>query len=147
MAARHNWDEIKKEYVEGIVIDGKLVYPSQGDLSVKYGIDPATIGRKASKDQWSVQREILVSKISERRQEKKVESISNEGSKFDLDCFNLAQDALDKAKKFLDTCTAPDDFNKLATAMKNIQAIGKASLGDVGKDGGDLTINVNIVEE
>jgi hypothetical protein len=145
--AHHNWEDIKKEYVEGIVVDGKLTYPSQGDLSVKFGIDAATIGRRASKEKWSVQREILISKISAKRQEKTVEMLSKEGSKFDLDCFNLAQDALDKAKKFLDGCTAPDDFNKLATAMKNIQAIGKASLGDVGKDGSDLTINVNIIEE
>lgn len=147
MAARHNWEEIKKDYVEGIMIDGKLTYPSQTDISVKYGIDPATIGRKASKDQWSVQREIFVSKTTEKRQEKKSEVISNEGSKFDLDCFNLAKESLEKARLFLDTCVAPDDFNKLATAMKSIQAVGKASLGDSGKGDSDLTINVNIVED
>jgi hypothetical protein len=140
--ARHNWEQIKKEYVEGVKKDGKLIYPSQGDLSAKYGIDPATIGRKASKDQWSVQREIFVSKISEKRQEKKAEAISDEGSQFDLDCFNIAKKGMDKVKAMIGKQEFPEDINKLSAALKNFQAVGKASLGD--KDGGTDTVKIKV---
>ncbi len=145
--ARHNWDQIKKEYVEGIQKDGQLVYPSQGDLSAKYGIDPATIGRKASKDQWSVQREIFVSKVSEKRQEKKADIISNEGSQFDLDCFNAAKEGMDKVQTMIAKQLLPEDINKLSAALKNFQAVGKASLGDKDSNADVVKIKVTLVDD
>lgn len=143
--ARHNWDEIKKEYVEGTNVDGKLVYPSQGDLSNKYGIDPATIGRKASKDQWLLQREIFVSKVQDKRQQKKAEAISDEGSKFDLECFNAAKIGIEKLSRA--NIFTVDDLNKVSAALKNFQAVGKASLGDKGTSDTDVHINVNITDD
>jgi len=128
--ARHNWDEIKKEYIEGIEQDGKRVYPTQRDLADKLNIDPAVIGRKAKQDQWSAQREIFASKVSAERQQKKIEVISDEGSRFDLDCFNAAKAGVEKVLKNIDKVADIDSFNKLSATLKNFQAVGKLSLGD-----------------
>jgi len=142
--ARHNWDEIKKEYVEGISRDGKRVYPTQRELADKYNIDPAVIGRKAKQDQWSAQREIFASKVSAERQQKTIEVISDEGSKFDLDCFNAAKTGIEKIQKGIGQCFLVEDINKLSAALKNFQAVGKASLGDKGNNDNALTIEVTL---
>jgi len=142
--ARHNWEQIKKEYVEGIKKDGRLIHPTQSEISAKYNIDPATICRKAKKDQWDVQKEIMVNKISIKRQEKKVEIISDEGSQFDLDCFNAAKNGMDKVQAMIGKQVLPEDINKLSAALKNFQTVGKVSLGD--KDNLSNFIGVQIID-
>lgn len=144
MAARHNWEVVKKEYVEGIKKDGQLIYPSQRELGEKYNIAPSLIGRKAKTDQWSVQREIFVSKISAKREQKKIDAISDEGSKFDLDCFNVAKTGIKKVVDILSNGVDEEAVSKLSTALKNFQAVGKASLGDKANTVDTLTIEVEI---
>lgn len=140
--AKHNWDQIRKEYIEGIEIDGQLRSPTQAEMSKKYGIDPAIVCKRAKKDQWEVQREIFINKVSTKRQEKKAETISNEGSQFDLDCFNAAKVGMEKALRQLESTFSPDDVNKLSTAMKNFQQVAKAALGD--KEPTDVTIRLKL---
>jgi hypothetical protein len=145
--ARHNWDIIKKEYVEGIKKDGQMVYPSQASLCEKYKIEPAYMSRKVKAGQWDIQREILDNKITTKRQEKKIDVISNEGSQFDLDCFNAAKIGMNKIVSMISQCYCTDDASKLSTALKNFQAVGKASLGDKNMGNNDVTINVTITED
>ncbi|MBP2652620.1 MAG: hypothetical protein H6Q73_189 [Firmicutes bacterium] len=139
--ARHNWDEIRKEYIEGMEQDGQLVYPTQKSIADKYGIAPETVNRKAKAEQWEVQREIFVNKTSIKRQEKKAELISDEGSQFDLDCFNAAKAGIEKIQHGIGNCFLVEDLNKLSSALKNFQTVGKASLGD--KTTGDNTIIIS----
>lgn len=145
--AKHDWRTIEKEYIEGLTVEGKLTYPTQSELSTKYNIDPATIGRKAAKEQWLVKREIFVSKTSEKRQEKKAETISDEGSKFDLDCFNTAKLGTEKVISLLAKTENYDDLNKLSTALKNFQAVGKNSLGDNQTNNNEVQIKVSLVDD
>ena len=145
--ARHNWDVIKKEYVEGIKKDGQIVYPSQASLCEKYKIEPAYMSRKVKAGQWDIQREILDNKITIKRQEKKIDVISDEGSQFDLDCFNIAKSGMNKVVEMIGLCGSPDEVNKLSASLKNFQAVGKASLGDKNTGSNDLNINVNIVDD
>lgn len=124
------WEEIEKEYVEGIEIDGVRKYPSQTDLCEKYKIASGAIGKKASSDQWRVKREIFASKLREALQTKKIEVISDEGSQFDLDCFNAANIGIRKVVAMVSAAADPDEINKLSTSLKNFQTVGKVALGD-----------------
>ena len=145
--AKHNWTAIKKEYVEGVSVDGELTYPTQKSMADKYGIAPETINRMAKKEQWEVQREIFVNKVSMKRQEKKTDLISDEGSRFDLDCFNTAKAGTEKVISLLANTVNYDDLNKLSTALKNFQAVGKNSLGDGQTKDGEIRIKVNLVDD
>lgn len=142
--ARHDWNAIKKEYVEGVTIDGQLTYPTQASLCKKYNIEKALMSRRAKADQWDTQREIFNNKITTERQQKKVDVISDEGSQFDLDCFNAAKAGLFKAYKNIGNCYQIEDLAKLSTAIKNFQAVGKASLGDKQDVDGEVKIRVSI---
>ena len=142
---RHNWEEIAKDYIEGIVLaDGKRKYPTQREIADKYGITPALIGRHAKAEQWLVKREIFDSKVAEIRQQKKAETISDEGSAFDLKCFNISQEAADRVNEMLQQAEKPAEVSMLTQALKNLQAVGKAALGDKEGHQDGLTIKVSV---
>lgn len=145
MKAKYDWETIKRKYIEGIVNkDGTIVYPTLRDLSAEYGMDISVIGRRAKADQWTVQREIFVNKINMERQQKKAETISDEGSAFDLKCFNISQDAADRVNEMLQQAEKPAEVSMLTQALKNLQAVGKAALGDKDGQQEGLTIKVSV---
>ena len=142
------WDDIKKEYVEGSVDStGKRYYPSQPELCEKYRVASSSIGTRASKEQWAVERQIFTSKLEEVTREKTIETISNESSSFDLKCFNVASRLLDvceaKADRAHEGCDV-DDMKKVAETMKTLQVVGRMALGlptDISKTSGSLSVN------
>ena len=145
MKAKYDWETIKRKYIEGIVNkDGTIVYPTLRDLSAEYGMDISVIGRRAKADQWTVQREIFVNKINMERQQKKAETISDEGSAFDLKCFNISQDAADRVNEMLQQAEKPAEVSMLTQALKNLQTVGKAALGDKDGQQEGLTIKVSV---
>ena len=130
--ARHNWPTIERDYVEGIDDgNGNRKYPTQRDLGEKYGIDPATIGKRAKRDQWAIKREQFHSKISEKRQQKTAEVISEEGCDFSLKCYNIAGKLADRIARMADEmdCDAKS-LNALTSALKNVQSVADSTLGD-----------------
>ena len=145
MKAKYDWETIKRKYIEGIVNkDGTIVYPTLRDLSAEYGMDISVIGRRAKADQWTVQREIFVNKINMERQQKKAETISDEGSAFDLKCFNISQDAADRVNEMLQQAEKPAEVSMLTQALKNLQTVGKAALGDKDGQQDGITIKVSV---
>ena len=145
MKAKYDWETIKRKYIEGIVNkDGTIVYPTLRDLSAEYGMDISVIGRRAKADQWTVQRDIFVYKINMERQQKKAETISDEGSAFDLKCFNISQDAADRVNEMLQQAEKPAEVSMLTQALKNLQTVGKAALGDKDGQQDGITIKVSV---
>lgn len=132
MARRIPWDDIKREYVQGTERDGNRVYPSQRDLAEKYGMNNSTIGRRAKAEDWSVQREIFASKLQAECKQKTIESLSDEGSQFDLSAFRAANAGVKRVEEAM-TKTAPmspDDMTKLASALKTFHQVGRLALGE-----------------
>ena len=145
MRAKYDWETIKRKYIEGIVNkDGTISYPTLRDLSAEYGMDISVIGRRAKADQWTVQREIFVNKINMERQQKKAETISDEGSAFDLKCFNISQDAADRVHRMMQEAEKPAEISMLSQALKNLQVVGKAALGDKDGQQDGITIKVSV---
>ena len=145
MRAKYDWETIKRKYIEGIVNkDGTIGYPTLRDLSAEYGMNISVIGRRAKADQWTVQREIFVNKINTERQQKKTETISEEGSAFDLKCFNISQDAADRVHRMMQEAEKPAELSMLSQALKNLQTVGKAALGDKDGQQDGITIKVSV---
>jgi hypothetical protein len=144
-ATKYNWKAIEKDYVEGIADDsGAIIFPTQRDLADKYGPTPANIGHRAKKEQWLTKREIYSSKIAEMRQQKSAEAISDEGSDFDLTCFNIATEAAEKIRNLLSETDTPKNVSLLTASLKNVQSVAKAALGDNAEGNQDLTIHVSV---
>ena len=145
----YDWYKISREYIEGAANEaGDIVYPTLPELAEKYGFHLSTIGRRCSKEQWAVKRERLANKISKSRERKKAEVLSEEGARYDLECFNISREAIEKAREMLAKAEKPGDLATLARAMKDLQAVAKTALGDSdGTTDGSLRIEVSLDED
>lgn len=151
MAAKvkYDWKTIEKEYVEGAVgPDGKIVYPSLRDLSRKYGATLAALGYRSSRGQWGIKRERFLNKLGTQRQEQKAQALSEEATRYDLACFRISRDGVEKVEKMLAVCTKPSDFVLLARALKDLQQVAKTAIGDTSAPGGnEMRIEVRLDED
>jgi outer membrane protein OmpA-like peptidoglycan-associated protein len=140
-----NWLDIKNNYVNGIEQDGKRVYPTLRELAEKHDIGLRTLATHSKKEDWQSEREIVSNKIATKEQQKTIEQISDKGVKFDLESFNIAQATQDRIKLLLaSTETKVSEACMLIRAMKDNQAIAKASLGE-NPSQENHTIKVEIV--
>lgn len=149
MAVRYDWDKVKKEYIEGVrQPDGSVFYPTLRDLAQKYGCVLSTAGRRCAKEQWNIQRERFANKVEHERKQRKAESLSEEATRYDLACFRISRDGVEKAEKMLAECTKPSDFVLLTRALKDLQQVAKTAIGDTSAPGGnEMRIEVRLDED
>ena len=127
----HPWQDIKKDYVNGIKKDGHRIYPSFRELEAKYGTAFNTISIRAKKEDWLSERQIVVNKIEQNRTEKTIEQISNKGVDFDLKSFTISQAEQDTLKELLsDPNIKVSERCMLIKALKDLQVFAKAALGE-----------------
>jgi len=143
------WEDIKREYIQGVEKEGRRIYPSQRDLAKKYGIDPAVIGRKASKDSWLTQRQIFISKLSAETQQKTIDEISDEVSQFDLECFKISQKGIAHINSYFKNAKERGisltraALLELSQALRRFQEIGKCAVGE--KTGSEVDTTIKII--
>lgn len=138
MASKFDWLAIEREYVEGVAAPGgNIVYPTTRDLAEKYGCSVALIGRHSKKGQWAVKRE-----------QKKLETLSSEATRYDLECFNISREAVARVREMLASAATSKEVATLARAMKDMQAVAKVALGDTSSaQDGVLHIEVRMDED
>ncbi|WP_337952353.1 hypothetical protein [Mitsuokella jalaludinii] len=146
---QYDWQKIAREYIEGIINEkGETLFPSLPILAEKYGCTLSTVGRHCSKEQWAVKRERFANKVSKSRQREKAAVLSEEGARYDLECFNISREGIEKAKEMLARAEKPGDVATLARAMKDLQAVAKTAIGDSdGTADGSLRIEVTLDED
>ena len=141
---KYDWNKISNEYIHGITEQGKTIYPSLRDLCSRYGISQVTtIASHAKKEQWAVRRERYCNKVSTKTEQKIIENVSNEGSRFNAKCFNISQQMADKIKRMLDDAENPGEISTLSQALKNTQYVANEALGDNTTADG-ITIKVSV---
>lgn len=149
---RYDWLKIRAEYTNA------TMPVSQADLCRKYGINPVTISRKATKEQWDIKRDRYQMRVQEQTSEKKAEVVATEGAQWDARCLVMAKKIMDLADEEADGHPAKDKQGNIimvdgkpllfkayakdiAGAVKAVQDIGKLALGDK-VDGGSLDLLV-----
>lgn len=150
---KHDWLTIQSEYTNAVPAI------SQVDLCKKHGINPVTMCRKAKKENWEFQRDRFVARLSEQTSENKAVAVASEGKAWDDRCLIMAKKIMDLADEeiaghplknkqgdiILDDDGKPYLFKvyakDVASAVKAVQDIGKAALGDKA-DGGTLELLV-----
>ena len=133
--AKYDWLKIRAEYTNA------TIPVSQSDLCTKYGMNPVTISRKATKEQWDIQRDRFLTRVQEQTTEKKAETVATAGAQWDADCMSAAKTLREKA---LAEVTGGAKVRDVAGALKIAQDMGKAALGD--KPNGDLALTVSVRE-
>ena len=73
--------------------------------------------------------------------------MSDESARYDLECFNISREGIEKAKAMLAQASRPSDLATLARALKDLQAVAKTAIGETGAGGDGLTIEVKLDED
>lgn len=145
IAKKIPWEDIKNDYIRGCDNgNGRREFPSQRDLAAKYNVAPASIGRRASKEQWALQREQFSSKVSALTQQKAAELISDESCDLNLKIYNTASSLAERIQELALTVKDPQRVNQLTAALKNVQSITASSLGDKTAEDQALEIQVRL---
>jgi len=132
--AKYDWSVIRQEYVSHV---GPI---AKQDLAEKYGMASETLIRKATKEQWDIQRDRFLTRVQEQKTEKKAEVVATKGAQWDATCMSKAealmvlvdaelkgQITLDREGKQVLLQRAAKD---IGAAIKTAQDVGKAALGD-----------------
>lgn len=139
---RPDWAEIKRQYVEGVQVDGKIANATCDELAAAHGVNASNVRDRAGKEGWRTEREIFQAKAERARQEKRVQVLAADGAQFDADALRIAKGALvaigRKVGEILGKPDAPravsredvDVLRGLGSAARHFHAIGKASLGE-----------------
>ncbi len=141
---RYNWDQIKTEYVEGIIDEnGNLYFPTLQELEEKHGMSGSTIRRRASKEGWATEKDIYQTKIREKKREKKVEELARKAAEFDSEVLKVADAAVKHIQSHFLVAQErmresrgrePMGLSRLealSKALERYQKIGRLSLGEI----------------
>lgn len=137
------WQDIKKDYINGLKKDGLRVYPSFRDLEAKYGTAYNTISQRAKREDWLSERQIVTNKIEQNRTAKTIEQISDKGVDFDVKCFKQAQSIRELIENKISKDLKPQEIAMLVKALKDNQSYAKEALGEgIVQDDQKITIEI-----
>ena len=126
------WETIQNDFVQGIVKDGNLIYPSLTELSKIHKVTKSTMSVRAKKEQWENKREIFQNKIAKKHNQiirtkieqsehetNKTNALSTQWAEFDLKCLEIANYALDLCKSDLEELQKyKDNYDDLPNEIK-----------------------------
>ena len=131
---KHDWSKIKIEYVEGNI--------TLEELSKIHGVSFSTLRKRSGREGWTSQKNIYRTKLEQKRQERKSTILASEAAGFDASCLRPAQSAVELIEKRLaeikkkGTLSYDDtkELDRLSSALKAFQAVGKLALGEDPED-------------
>lgn len=138
------WLEIENAYVRGFTDEkGAHKYPTVRELAEQYKVNASSVQRHSKQDQWLLKREQFAHKVREKSTQKMIEEVSDESCDLNLKLFNIASKIADEIESKLDEDASAKDISVLSAALKNVQSVSAATLGD-DKASDELTINVSL---
>lgn len=93
---KHNWESIKKQFVEGYPVkveepDGDRDWPNMRELSERVGVKYDQVRARASKERWAELRSAHQVAIARERQERRKERLGTEAIQFDEKNLDIAK--------------------------------------------------------
>lgn len=139
---KYNWEQIKREYVEGYTDKENVQkWPTMKELSIKHGCPPAYLRRIASAQKWVIEKQNFVTNFEHALQEEKIKFLAKKAAKFDSRCIKLAETGIKKVEKYFGLnedivsedgkrlIMTLDDLELAAKTLEKFQKIGRLALG------------------
>lgn len=142
MPRKHDWIAAKTDYVQGIVQDGKYIFPTVLQLSEKHGITYHYLAKRSSKEKWSDERKIFEKRAEEARNQERIRVLSSSSSEFSVTNLNVAKIGLAFVSNALaihgKALNDNDEIHKLtvneieslARSATTYQRLGKIAMGE-----------------
>lgn len=137
---KHDWETIRREYVEGWQNGEGRHLPSLEELGKKYGIHPGNIRRKAAEDGWVDARNTFDAKVVRAREKKASELLAHYAVTFDRRVLTVAERLVELIARSLAPYEIPEIgpprpppdsliLRRLAGALKNAHEVAQRALG------------------
>jgi len=145
---KHDWESIKKDYVEGVEGEDGLTFPTLINLSEKYNVPMSTLTKRSSMEDWQTERNIYRKKIEDARRDKQAEVMASRAANFDSEVLKIAEAGLKHVQgHFLAAHDAfresngrnPMPMNSLETLSRSLERfhrIGRLALGETTENVG-----------
>lgn len=140
--AKYPWDQIKAAYVEGIPGEGGIHYPTLEELTQRYGCKFGYLRQRAAKEKWTDQKNIYLTKIEQKKQEKKSDVLASRAAEFDAKCLEIVEVAVSHVKgHFLaaqerfrasrgQEAMNDERLERLSRTLERYQRAGRIALGE-----------------
>lgn len=82
---KYNWEQLAKEYIEGIETPGKeeRVFPTMKELAELHGVPAQMVRARASKERWTEKKDAHAMRLAKERLRKRQSLLLNKGVDFD----------------------------------------------------------------
>lgn len=143
-----HWDEIRREYVQGILTPKGLHYPSLSELAQRHGVSVSAIKKRAWKEKWAEERKKWKARLEEKIQEKRSEEIAREIVQLERKVVSIATISLNvaerKAKEYEERGNVSEyKFARLMEGVRTIYDTARTALGEAP----ELRVSVEYVAE
>lgn len=137
----HDWKAIKREYVEGIVVDGvRKANPTMDEVAARFGIHVSIVRKHAmtSAENWAAERDLFQARLETAQREKTTEILASKGAEFDALSLRVAEKLFRKIEAKIDKTMmangpvelTPAQVSQLSAAAKAAQHVGRLVMGD-----------------
>lgn len=91
---KYDWPTLKRDYVEGIEVDGKLTWPTFNELSERHGVWSSNVRDRAAIEMWTTDRAAFQRRIEMQRQQARSQELAALGADLDLQALRIAKNGL-----------------------------------------------------
>lgn len=137
----HDWKAIKREYVEGIVIDGvRKANPTLEEVAERADVHVSLVRKHSmtSAENWGAERDLFQARLETAQREKTTEILASKGAEFDALSLRVAEKLFKKIEKKIDAAMQADKpidltpaaVAQLGAAAKAAQHVGRLVMGD-----------------
>lgn len=133
---KRNWIEMKREYVEGINVDGKLTFPDLSQIAQKHDCTYSAISKKSSAEKWTTEKKLFWKKIEKSRQDKTIEHLASESANFNAKLLKLSEIFLSHCAKHAQEYQKEGkpmpavELNRLSQVIERMGRTGNIALGE-----------------
>lgn len=138
-------EQIKKQYIEGIVKEGVHYNPSMSELAQKYNTTVQTISRWSKLENWILLKHEYKKTIEKKAMTKKTSKIAETIARFDEKCLSIAEGMINEVGRKLQASQTLQKINQnsqglphseikdLSVTALNAQKLGRLALGEASE--------------
>jgi hypothetical protein len=139
----HDWMAIRRVYIEGTEIDGRIAYPTLNETARQFRMSEGMLRRRAATEDWTGLRDTFIARVEQARRDARVKREAELAADLDSRNLELAKaqlglvtrkvQAMLSAKDMQGNAIVPDgmELARVASAHRQLQAIQQIALGRV----------------
>ena len=126
-----HWTEVKSQYIEGRTAAGKRYYPTYAQLAGEFKIDPTTVAKKASKEEWTKGRLLFQQDVENKTRAHKSTAMAGQSAELAVKFLKVSEAGLALVVQEMKK-QGPHKLplDRLMAALEKVQHVSLIALGE-----------------